>query len=238
MRSLAALVPVRNRTDGKRRLSTEFNPSERRALVESMAQHVVWTLIHSGAVSQVMVISKDPDFIDDVLPDIEGTALIHQPFNVAGLNAALDLGREWALMRQVSRLLIVSGDLPLLTVEDVRALSQRSSAVVLASDRAGRGTNGLLLDQERAPSIDLIRDFAFKFGVDSLVRHMDETARLGVSAEVVLRRGTGHDLDTPDDWRILHPQVREQLLSHDRCIERSTTLAHHSAVSLAAMERS
>lgn len=238
MRPMAALVPVRNRVDGKRRLSTEFRASERRTLVESMAQHVVTTLMHSGVVDRIMVISKDPDFIDDVLPDIEGAALIHQPFSVVGLNAAVDLGREWALVRQVSRLLIMSGDLPLLSVEDVWALSQRSSSVVLASDRAGRGTNGLLLNQRQTQPVDLITDFSFRFGVDSLVKHMEEAARLGVSAEVVLRNGTGHDLDTPEDWRALDPGVREQLLTHDPCIERSAAVARHSAVPLAAMEHS
>lgn len=238
MSAITALVPIRNRVDGKRRLSAEFEPSERRTLIESMAQHVVTTLLRSGVVSRVMVISKDPDFIDDVLPDIGGVALIHQPFNVPGLNAALDIGRQWALSYGVSRLLVLSGDLPLVTADEVRDIGQRSSPVVLASDRAGRGTNGLLLNQERADGATLIRDFAFRFGTDSLVKHLDEASRLGVPAEVVLSRGTGHDLDTPEDWKILDPALREWLLPHDPCMERSSNLAHGCGVSLAAMEHS
>ncbi len=238
MRQIAALVPIRNRVDGKRRLSAEFEPSERRTIIESMAQHVATTLMESGIVSRVMVISKDQDFIDDVLPDVDGVALIHQPVNMLGLNAALALGREWAEVRRVPRLLILSGDLPLLGVEDIRALSQRPSAVVLASDRAGRGTNGLLLNQDRVPSLDLISRFSFRFGPDSLVKHMDEAVRLGVTAEVVLRRGTGHDLDTPEDWKSLEAGVREHLLPIHPCAERSTHRVHHPSVSVAAMEHS
>lgn len=246
MSPIAALVPIRNRIDGKRRLSAEFAPSERRALIESMAQHVVTTLMRSGIVSRVMVISKDPDFIDDVLPDVGGVALIHQPSSVLGLNAALDLGREWAIMRGVSRLLVLSGDLPLLTVQDVRELGRRSSPVVLASDSAGRGTNGLLLNQERLlhpasgalSGMHLISDFAFRFGTGSLRKHVDAAARLGTPAEIVLARGTGHDLDTPEDWRFLDPGTREWLLPHDPGMERSAVPARRSGVSLASMEHS
>lgn len=246
MSPIVALVPIRNRVDGKRRLSAGFSASERQALIESMAQHVVTMLMRSGVVSRVMVISKDPDFIDDVLPDIEGVALIHQPSSVLGLNAALDLGREWAIGRGASRLLVLSGDLPLLAADDVRELSRRSSAVVFASDWAGRGTNGLLLNQGlshdaaagAAARADLISDFAFRFGTDSLRKHVDEAARLDAPAEIVFGRGTGHDLDTPEDWKDLDPGAREWLLPHDPCMVRSSTLARRSGVSLAMMEHS
>lgn len=246
MSSIAALVPIRNRVDGKRRLSAEFEPSERRGLIEAMARHVVTTLMRSEVVSRVMVISKDMDFIDDVLPDIAGVALIHQPSSVVGLNAALDLGREWAMVRGVSRLLVLSGDLPLLSIDDVHELDRRSSPVVLASDWAGRGTNGLLLNEVRSPhaavggvaDVNLIPDFAFRFGTDSLSKHVDEAARLGAPAEIVLGRGTGHDLDTPEDWKLLDPAAREWLLPHDPCMERSSTLVRRSCVSVAMMEHS
>lgn len=246
MTAIVALVPIRNRVDGKRRLSAEFSPLERQALIESMARHVVTTLMRSGAVSRVMVISKDPDLIDDVLPDIGGVALIHQPPSVPGLNAALDLGRNWAIVRGASRLLVLSGDLPLLDVDDVRELARRSSPVVLASDWAERGTNGLLLNQVRPPDAaartaagaGLISDFGFRFGTGSLRKHVDEAARLNAPAEIVLGRGTGHDLDTPEDWKHLGSGAREWLLPHDPCMVRSSTPVRCSDVSMALMEHS
>lgn len=238
MSSMAALVPIRNRVDGKRRLSAEFHPSDRRILIETMARHVVTTLVRSGVVSRVMVISRDPDFIDDVLPDIDNVALIHQAEHASGLNAGLELGRQWALVRGVSRLLILSGDLPLLAEDDIRELGSRSSPIVLASDRSGRGTNGLVLNQHRAPGPNLIARFPFRFGADSLGKHVDEGAHLRVPVEVVLTPGTGHDLDTPEDWKVLDPETRERLLPHDPCIERSRAAVPHIAVPLAAMEHS
>lgn len=246
MTPTVALVPIRNRVDGKRRLSAEFAPSERRALIESMAQHVVTTLMESGVVSRVMVISKDVDFIDDVLPDIGGVALIHQPASLLGLNAALDLGREWAIVRGASRLLVLSGDLPLLAVDDIHELSRRSSPVVLAADWTGRGTNGILLNQQpslhassgSAHALNVIADFAFRFGTDSLGKHLDEAATLDAPADIVLSRGTGQDLDTPEDWKLLDPGARAWLLPHDPSMVRSSTLDRRSGVSLALMERS
>lgn len=236
MTSIAALVPIRNRLDGKRRLSAEFHPSDRRVLIESMARHVVTTLLRSRVVSRVMVISRDPDFIDDVLPDVVDVALIYQPEHAPGLNAGLELGRQWALARGVSRLLVLSGDLPLLVEDDVRELGNRSSPIVLASDRSGRGTNGLVLNQHRAPGVNLITRFPFQFGTDSLSKHADEGARLGVPVELVLTRGTGHDLDTPEDWKALDPDTRQRLLPHDPLTERAWADIPHIAVPLAAME--
>lgn len=246
MTPIVALVPIRNRVDGKRRLSAEFAPSERRALIESMAQHVVTTLMESGVVSRVMVISKDMDFIDDVLPDIGGVALIHQPSSVLGLNAALDLGREWAIVRGASRLLVLSGDLPLLAVDDIHELSRRSSPVVLAADWAGRGTNGVLLNQKPSPHVspgavaasNVVADFVFRFGTGSLGKHLDEAARLDAPAEIVLTRGTGQDLDTPEDWKLLDSGARAWLLPYDPCMVGASTLARRSGVSLAFMEHS
>lgn len=236
MNPIAALVPIRNRVDGKRRLSAEFHPSDRRILIETMARHVVTTLIRSGIVSKVMVISRDPDFIDDVLPDIDDVALIYQAEHAPGLNAGLELGRQWALVRGVPRLLILSGDLPLVAEDDIRELGSQSSPIVLASDRSGRGTNGLVINQHRAPGANLIARLPFRFGADSLGKHADEAARLGVPVEVVLTRGTGHDLDTPEDWKALDPEVRERLLPHDPCVERSRAAVHRIAVPMAAME--
>lgn len=230
MTAITALVPIRNRIDGKRRLSNEFEPRERRVLIESMAQHVVTTLTQSEIVSRVMVISKDADFIDDVLPEISGVALIHQPDSVLGLNAAIGLGREWAMVRGVSRLLVISGDLPLLTVDDVRELGRRSGPVVLASDWTRRGTNGVLLNQRHVSSTsggvtdgtNLIADFAFRFGNDSLRKHVEEAARLGLASETVFGRGTAHDLDTPEDWKLLDLAARGRLLPHDRSGDRAS----------------
>lgn len=237
MSAIIALLPVRNRVDGKRRLATVFTPSERRTLIESMAQHVVATLLDSGAVSRVMVISQDPDFVDDVLPESDGVALIHQLGRGSGLNAALELGREWALVRGASRLLVVFGDLPLLDVDDIHDLVSRTAPVVLATDNAGVGTNALLLDGERAPEADLIAGFGFRFGHGSLGRHLAEASKIGVSADIAMRQGTGHDLDTPEDWTALHPDVRRRLLPTDPRVERSAHGRRLPGLSLSAAER-
>lgn len=246
MTSIAALVPIRGRVNGKSRLADRFEPWERRVLIESMARHVVSTLMRSEVVTRVMVISKDIDFIDDVLPDISGVSLVHQPDSVPGLNAGIGLGREWAIMRGVSRLLLISGDLPLLTVDDVRELSRQSSPVVLAPDWTGRGTNGVLLNQRRSPRTsrgttddkNLIAEFTFRFGHDSLRKHEMEAARMGAASETVLGRGTRYDLDTPDDWTHLDPLTRERLLPHDRCGERSSPHVPRPDVCLGMVEHS
>lgn len=65
--------------------------------------------------------------------------------------------------------------------------------VVLAPDRAERGTNALLL----CPP-DVIPP---RFGRDSLARHLQAAGSLGVPAEVRRLSGLALDLDTPSDIR-------------------------------------
>jgi 2-phospho-L-lactate guanylyltransferase len=235
MTAVAALLPIRNRVDGKRRLATVFTPAERRTLIEAMAQHVVSTLLDSGFVSRVMVISQDPDFVDDVLPDSRDVALIHQR-GPGGLNAALELGREWALVHGASRVLTIFGDLPLLGTDDLRDLVGRPAPIVIGPDSVGQGTNALLLDSRRAPDADPVGRFRFRFGRGSLASHQAEAARLGVGADLVLRPGTGQDLDTPEDWNALPSTVRRRLLSGDPCVERSVAYLDRSPLSLAGIE--
>ena len=74
---------------------------------------------------------------------------------VSGLNPGLEEGRAWALRRRADALLVVLGDLPLLTPADVAGLVAQATpppVVVLAPDRHGTGSNALLLDSARRRS--------------------------------------------------------------------------------------
>jgi 2-phospho-L-lactate guanylyltransferase len=95
----------------------------------------------------------------------------------------------------ISVLVVLHGDLPNLSPDDVRALGdalpEAGGGVALAPDRAGIGTNGLA--QSPADAI------AFGFGMGSFIRHRAAAEEAGLPLVVVERPGLAFDLDTPAD---------------------------------------
>jgi 2-phospho-L-lactate guanylyltransferase len=154
----------------------------------------------STAIEAIAVVTPDPVTLalaTSLGPDVYPVA---QPATEPGLNPAIDLGRRWAAERGASGMLVLFGDLPLLTGADVRNLVRRDAPVVVARDRHGAGTNALVLRFGRSGKG---RAFTFHFGDESYAAHVDEAHRLGLEAATSISFGTAFDLDTPEDLRAL-----------------------------------
>ena len=202
--STAAVVPLRDGRTGKTRLAGPFSPAQRTRIVTALARHVVGTLLAAGPVSRVLVVTGDPDFARRALPADARLEVVAEPADRRGLNAAVTLGRARALADGARRVLVVHADLALLTADDVAALLAPTAPLVLAPDRADRGTNALVLDAA-------VTGFAFRFGAASARAHRDQARALGLRTATVRRPGTWTDLDTPEDWLALPEAVRERL---------------------------
>jgi 2-phospho-L-lactate guanylyltransferase len=111
------------------------------------------------------------------------------------MNAAVTAGLRAARTHGASTVLVVPGDVPLITLADIEALldvaGSAPRAVVVGSSHDGQGTNALLL---RPP--DVIRP---GFGPPSVGRHV--RAGIAAGAQTVVRAGLGLalDVDTPED---------------------------------------
>jgi 2-phospho-L-lactate guanylyltransferase len=113
-----------------------------------------------------------------------------------GLNEGLEQARFDAVADDIGTMIILHGDLPNLQAADVHALtgalpSDGSAGVAIAPDRAGTGTNALVL---RPPGL-----IHFRFGPGSFARHLAEVDAAGVPLVAVNRAGLAFDLDTPED---------------------------------------
>ncbi|MBL0888125.1 2-phospho-L-lactate guanylyltransferase [Myceligenerans sp. I2] len=211
---MTAVVPLRDGVSGKSRLATVLDDDARRALITALAQHVTGTLLATPQVDRVVVVTADAGFARSALgelSDVGDLTFLAQSPERPGLNAALDAAREYCGAGEPEHggadeatrsLLVAHADLPALTPADLTDLVARAADVVVATDRAGRGTNLLLLRGGAAPG------FRFRFGPDSRGAHEAEAARLGVRAVTVRRPGTAVDLDTVDDWNELPAEVR------------------------------
>lgn len=196
MKGVVAVIPIRSLTTGKMRLAATIADAERRSMIVGMLDRVVAAARGSGVLDAIAVVSPDPEAL--ALAGTMGVAAIPQPTDRPGLDAAIDLGRAWALERQATAMLVLFGDLPLITPDDVRNLVRRDAPVVIAPDRHDQGTNALLLRLGASG-----REFRFQYGAGSKQRHVDEAHHLHLEVATAVAMGTAFDLDTPDDLATL-----------------------------------
>jgi 2-phospho-L-lactate guanylyltransferase len=116
-----------------------------------MFRGVVAAALASGSVKVVAVVSPDPAALDLAATLDPAVIPVPQSPETPGLNAAIAEGVGFAARHGAAAALILFGDLPLLTGDDVRNLVRRDSPVVLAPDRHGTGTNALILRLSRRP---------------------------------------------------------------------------------------
>lgn len=169
---LHAIVPVKSLDRAKSRLAVALVPAQRRALVLEMLARVVASLRHpASTVDVVWLTSADPAALQ--LAAAWGARPLREA--VGELNGALELARAAALAAGAAALLVVPGDVPLITPGDVAAMGallRDEADVALAADAEGSGTNALGLRREaRLP---------FRFGENSAARHAAEAAALGL----------------------------------------------------------
>ncbi len=211
---IVALVPVRGLEGAKARLGEALDAEERRVLVERLLARTVAAAAATPAVAEVVVISADPEVV--VLAGALGARGIAQ--KGGGLNEGLAAGRAWAVAAGADAIVVVPVDLPAVTAAELTRIVElarthavtgtaagttpgRSPAgttseppagalVALVTDRAGNGTNILLVAPPDA--------IAFRFGEGSRAAHA-ATARAAGALYLEISGPLDLDLDTPDD---------------------------------------
>jgi 2-phospho-L-lactate guanylyltransferase len=196
-----AIVPIQRLTVAKSRLRHRLGASERHDLVLTLLHHVLTSLGAATLIDETLVVTPDP-LVAEAVVGPRATALLQSG---TGLNAAILQGRDEAVRRGATALLIMLGDLPLVTSANIDALVRvvPEAAVVLAPDRHQRGTNALVLSPP-----DVLDPL---FGVDSLRAHRTAAKKLGLNVREYRAIGTGFDLDESEDLDEL-----QQLFSPDQ----------------------
>lgn len=168
-----AIVPLKSPAQRKTRLG--LADDDRIPLTERMAAHVLQTVRDTPGIVEIGLLSPECRSGTVWLPD-QGR----------GLNAELGAARRQWLHHPV---LIIHADLPHLCTHDVSRLMDAAtdSAVAIAPDRHGTGTNALAFP----PGIEM----ELAFGPGSFKAHRAAAA----CARIVQTPGLSHDLDTPDD---------------------------------------
>jgi 2-phospho-L-lactate guanylyltransferase len=130
----------------------------------------------------------------------------------AGLNVALASAAAQLGVRVSDAMLILPGDIPLITSADVARLVELADPgrMVVVSDVLRSGTNALLL---APPSL-----VALRFGPDSLRAHLNAALEANVRAMVHDCPNVARDIDEPQHVAWLLEHSRDSRFDFLRCV--------------------
>jgi 2-phospho-L-lactate guanylyltransferase len=189
-----ALLPLKDLDQAKSRLSGLLRPGERRALALAMVEDVLEVLASHPGVTVVTLVSDDP-FARLLASEWGAHWLVERTLGRSGLNRVIAAGVEHLQAAGAGRMMVLHGDLPLLTAEDISAAlagQADQGGLLIGPDLAGTGTNLLVFDPTCTP--------LFAFGPDSCQRHRDWAVSRGIAVSELHRTGIGADVDGVADF--------------------------------------
>jgi 2-phospho-L-lactate guanylyltransferase len=193
-----ALVPVKDLTQAKGRLSPWLSPTERHLLATAMLEDVLAALRQASTVERIALVTTDAHALS--LAAQWGFEVVDEGSG-RGETGAVELAIKVCRERGASSLAVIPGDIPLLTAADVDCVVQHATQydVVIVPSWDSRGTNAIWL---RPPDALQLR-----FGSWSFFPHVKQAKRKGLSYKVVRLPRVALDVDTPEDLSRLVPQA-------------------------------
>jgi 2-phospho-L-lactate guanylyltransferase len=204
---IVAVVPVGALEGAKSRLGGTLDAEERRELAIDMLDRTVQAALETPGLDETLVVSPDREVLTRAASAGARTLLQRSQ----GLNRGIREARDDATAGGADAIVIVPIDLPLVSSAALEQLMAPLAAiverplVVLAPDRHGRGTNGLVV----APP-DAIE---FGFGGDSRAAHAACAAEAG-ARYVEIDGPLSLDIDTPDDLLLVEQLMTETVDAH------------------------
>jgi 2-phospho-L-lactate guanylyltransferase len=198
-----ALVPLKSSERAKSRLAEVLDAEQRRRLFFSLAERVILALNESRNVDAVAVVTSSREVA--AFAKLLHAVPIMQEADV-GMAPALELALQSLQAMQPGRVLMVPGDLPLITAHAVDAVFDAQSSrdhVVLVPDRRREGTNALLCSPPNVISPC--------FGAASFARHLSAARAAGIATTVAEIDELTLDLDCADDLDYLRQRSKDFL---------------------------
>ncbi|GMG88366.1 2-phospho-L-lactate guanylyltransferase [Biformimicrobium ophioploci] len=230
-----ALLPLKEFAAAKQRLSPVLSQRERAALAQAMAEDVLAELRDHPAIENILLVSNEPSG-RQLARQFGAEFLSESGLHARGLNQAVKAGVQVLAERGVDNVMVVHGDLPLISAAEIDELvrahfgngfgkkaddsegsGMSEKALTLVSDTAGEGTNCLICNT----AIEM----QYSFGPNSLAAHLDAAARIGLDARVVPLPGFGCDIDAPTDLLTLLKRLEGSKAKHSLSVVAQFALA-------------
>lgn len=190
--SVGAVIVARTGPRAKSRLSPALDADQRQALALSMLDRVLATTQRAPWVVRIVAV-VDTEAAQELAHDYGATVL--RDAGDGRMNAAVSAGLECAAHAGAHAALVLPGDVPLVSSDDLAALyaaaGHYARVVVVGASRRGEGTNALFLRPWNV--------VAPAFGPPSVERHLRLARSAGAVALQVDGLGLSLDVDTPDD---------------------------------------
>jgi 2-phospho-L-lactate guanylyltransferase len=217
---MQVLLPLKEFAASKQRLAGVLSVTERACLLQSMVGDVLGVLTQHRDIERIAICSRDRaaqwlancydvEFIDE------------QRTGAADLNSAVNTAVSNLAENGCSDILVVHGDLPLLSAQDISTFLQRhrdaqSCAVTIAPDRRGVGTNLLAWRP--------LQQFQTQYGADSFALHCARAGALDAQLSICELPGARCDIDEPDDLLLMLAQ------SHASVAHNTISFLHDSGI--------
>ena len=186
-----ALLPIKALRGAKKRLSELLSEDERAGLVRAMASDVLATLMEAKGLDGVIVVSSDPEV--EALA-IQAGARFMPEGAAKGLNPVIQQTAKSLAHEGIKSILIVHGDLPLASTEEIDAIASHhdaAPAITIVPSRDDGGTNAMAVSP---PAL-----IAFEYGAGSDAKHRHAAIKAGVTPSILKLPGIGLDIDRPCD---------------------------------------
>lgn len=195
-----AVVPVKGPgVSSKQRLAPLLDSDARRALSRAMLEDVLEALAQVESLDGILLVSGDRALkeLESCYPRLR---FYPEPPEVTGLNGAVTVAAEFLAAQGVQTVLVLHGDLPLLTATELTRLLACHGRVAgphatLVPDDQADGTNALAVTPPLALS--------FAYGRASFERHWQLAVERGLPVTVFPSEVLALDIDTPEDIRLL-----------------------------------
>jgi 2-phospho-L-lactate/phosphoenolpyruvate guanylyltransferase len=186
-----ALVPVKELTGAKQRLSSCLSPEERRALATTMLEDVLDAVSAGRELAGVLVVTVDP--VATSLTTRYGARIATEGAREGHTGAVAAVARLLVREGQTG-MMTLPGDIPRLSLAEIAAtLTAHGAApaftIVPAHDDLG--SNMIVCSPPDAVPL--------RFGEDSFYPHLDAARERRIDPLVIRQPGIGMDIDRPVD---------------------------------------
>jgi len=191
----ALVIPLKDPSNAKTRLSRLLSPQDRSRLAWAMFEDVTQAASLTSQPDFVVLVSSYPPAIAHAL-SLGFEALVES--SQQSESASVDWASAVLAERGVDTVMRLPADAPLVRPSDIDSLlaievGRRGALLVPSSD--GTGTNAII---RTPPTL-----FPSRFGPDSLALHKAEGLRVGVECHIVANDRIAVDIDEPSDLRVL-----------------------------------
>jgi len=194
MRRPWLIIPVKSLADGKSRLAPALTRARRRELNTWLLRHTLEAAALYPGRERTLLVSRCAAALA-----IGRSIGVHclQERRRSGLNGAASQALRSVRARGAGAVMLAACDLPRLRARDLQLLARRgahlSGGMLLCPDEQQQGTNALFLSSGVA--------LRFRFGRDSLQRHLSEAQRRSLPVKLHRNRRIASDIDTVTQLR-------------------------------------